>query len=373
MPSAYQVCTRCVMDTSDPDISFDGSGVCNHCLRFDTLLPRFTFTPEQSKQRLADMAAEVRATRGKGKYDSIIGLSGGIDSSYVAHMAGQLGLNPLAVHFDNGWNSEIAVSNIKKIVSKLGFDLYTYVIDWEEFRDLQRAFFRASVVDIEMITDHAIFASMFNLAREHGIKHVLSGTNFCTEHTMPKSWYWRKQDLANLRSIHSTFGESRLKTFPTLTTFRFQAAKKFGFGQKYVELLNSMPYRRGEALETLKREFDWQYYGGKHYESTFTKFYQAYVLPVKFGIDKRRAHFTDLIHNGEMTREQALATLEQAPYDPRELATDQAYVLKKLGFTAAEFDAIMKERPRLHSEFKSDQWLVDLMLRVRDLLPHQQS
>ena len=295
MTASYQVCTRCVMDTTDHDILFDADGVCSHCRRWDSLEPRFRFSAEESRTRLAALADQVRRGRGNGKYDSIIGLSGGIDSSYVAFLAAKLGLKPLAVHFDNGWNSEIAVSNIQKIVQKLGFDLYTYVIDWEEFRDLQRAFFKASVVDIEMLSDHAIFASMFRIARENGIKYVLSGTNFPTEHTMPASWYWRKQDVTNLRSIHAAYGEGPIKTFPTLTTLRFQAAKKFGFGQQYVELLNSMPYRRGEALETLKREFDWQYYGGKHYESTFTKFYQAYVLPVKFGIDKRRAHYSDLI------------------------------------------------------------------------------
>lgn len=363
----YRACTRCVMDTSDVDIDFDAQGVCNHCRRFDALRPNFDFTPEQSRAKLAAMADKVRAGK-KGQYDSIVGLSGGIDSSYVAYLAGQLKLNPLVVHFDNGWNSEIAVSNIRKIVNKLGLDLYTYVIDWEEFRDLQRAFFKASVIDIEMVTDHAIFASMFNIARDHGIKYVLSGTNFCTEHTMPKSWYWRKQDLANLRDIHRAYGERPLKTFPTLTTLRFQGAKQLGLGQEYVELLNAMDYRRADAMRTLQSEFDWQYYGGKHYESTFTKFYQAHVLPVKFKVDKRRAHYTDLIHNGEMTRDEALALLERPPYDPAELATDRAYVLKKLGFSSDEFDRIMAMPPRSHAEFRSDQWLVDLMLRVRSLI-----
>ena len=369
MTAAYQLCTRCMMDTTDQDIVFNAEGVCSHCRRWESLRPRFTFTTEESRTRLTALAEQVRRGRGSGKYDSIIGLSGGIDSSYVAYLAAKLGLKPLAVHFDNGWNSEIAVSNIQKIVQKLGFDLYTYVIDWEEFRDLQRAFFKASVIDIEMLSDHAIFASMFRIARENRIKYVLSGTNFLTEHTMPASWYWRKQDVTNLRSIHAAYGEGSIKTFPTLTTLRFQAAKKFGFGQQYVELLNSMPYRRADALETLKREFDWKYYGGKHYESAFTKFYQAYVLPVKFGIDKRRAHYSDLIHNGEMTRAEALTALERPLYAPVELTTDKAYVLKKLGFSAMQFEAIMAQPPRPHLDFKSDQWIVNLMLRVRDALP----
>jgi len=220
-----------------------------------------------------------------------------------------------------------------------------------------------------MVTDHAIFASMFNIARDHGIKYVLSGTNFCTEHTMPPSWYWRKQDLVNLKDIHRQYGEIPLKTFPMLTTLRFQAGRQLGLGQEYIEMLNAIDYRRGPAMQTLKDEFDWQYYGGKHYESTFTKFYQAFVLPRKFGVDKRRAHYTDLIHNGEMTRDEAMQLLDKPLYDPVELASDRSYVLKKLGFSSEEFDRIMAEPPRSHAEFKSDQWLVDLMHKVKRLLP----
>ena len=349
------------MDTSDPDITFNESGTCNHCLRAEALAPRYKFSAGEERDRLANLAAEVREAGGNGRYNCILGVSGGIDSSYVAYMAGQMRLNPLVVHFDNGWNSEIAVSNIKGIVQKLGFDLHTEVIDWEEFRDIQRAFLKASVIDIEMISDHAIFASMYRLARQHKIRHVLSGTNFRTEHTMPQSWYWRKQDLVNLRAIHRKYGELPLRTFPTLTTLRFQASRKLGLGQRYVEPLNNMNYMRGKAMETLAREFGWRYYGGKHYESVFTKFYQAYVLPEKFGVDKRRAHFSDLIHNGEMIRSEAITELQKPAYDATALASDKAYVLKKLGFSDREFAAIMSEKPRPHLEFASDQRVVDVM------------
>jgi N-acetyl sugar amidotransferase len=349
------------MDTSDAEIEFDESGVCNHCRRAEKLESRYTFTAEESTARISKLAEEIRSA-GRGRaYDSILGVSGGIDSSYVAYLAGQMGLRPLTVHFDNGWNSEIAVSNIKNIVHKLGFDLHTEVIDWEEFRDLQRAFLKASVIDIEMISDHAIFASMYLLARRHGIKYVLSGTNFRTEHTMPRSWYWRKQDLVNLKAIHRKFGEVPLRTFPTLTTWRFQASRKLGWGQKYAEPLNNINYVRREAMNTLTREFGWRYYGGKHYESVFTKFYQAYVLPVKFGVDKRRAHFSDLVHNGEMSRNEALEQLKSPAYDDKSLKADTAYVLKKLGFSNQEFAALMSETPRPHLDFASDQRLVDAM------------
>ena len=349
------------MDSSDPDITFDESGVCNHCLRAAALAPKYEFTAVDASNRLASLADEVRNAGSGRRYNCILGVSGGIDSSYVAYLAGQMRLTPLVVHFDNGWNSEIAVSNIKRIVEKLGFDLHTEVIDWEEFRDLQRAFLKASVIDIEMISDHAIFASMYRLARQHDIRHVLSGTNHRTEHTMPHSWYWRKQDLVNLKAIHRKYGDLPLRTFPTLTTFRFQASRKLGLGQKYVEPLNNMNYVRSKAMETLAKEFGWRYYGGKHYESVFTKFYQAYVLPEKFGVDKRRAHFSDLIHNGERSRSEALAELEKPAYDSTALETDKAYVLKKLGFSDHEFAAIMAEKPRSHLEFASDQKLVDAM------------
>lgn len=365
MTHEYRICSRCVMDTSDIEIVFDENGQCNHCARFDAYAPRYRVTEEESKKKLALIAQEILSKK-TGKYDSIVGMSGGIDSSYVAYLAGQMGLNPLVVHFDNGWNSEIAISNIEKIVKKLGFDLYTYVINWNEFRDIQRAFFKASVIDIELVSDHAIFASMYRLAREHNIKYVLSGTNFCTEHTMPKSWYWRKQDLHNLKAIHNEHGERRLETFPTLTTWRFQASRKLGLGQKYVEPLNAIPYRRDSAMATLRQEFDWVYYGGKHYESVFTKFYQAYVLPVKFGVDKRRAHFSDLIHNGEMSRAEALTALELPAYDQQELERDKEYVLKKLGFSPNEFQEIMETPARPHDFYDTDQWQYDAMMKIKN-------
>ena len=367
MKTDYRLCSRCVMDTTDPDIVFHYNGQCNHCARFDALMPNYSVTAEGSKAKLALAANEILSKK-NGQYDSILGISGGIDSSYVAYLAGQMGLNPLVVHFDNGWNSEIAISNIEKIVKKLGFDLYTYVINWNEFRDIQRAFFKASVIDIEMVSDHAIFASMYRLAREHKIRYVLSGTNFRTEHTMPKSWYWRKQDLKNLTSIHKEFGERPLDTFPTLTTWRFQASRKLGLGQKYVELLNYIPYRREDAMATLRKEFDWVYYGGKHYESAFTKFYQAYILPEKFGVDKRRAHYSDLIHNHEMTRPEALQDLELPAYQPQDLARDKEYVLKKLGFSPEEFQKIMEAPVRPHDFYDTDQWQYNAMMKIKTAL-----
>jgi len=348
------------MDTSDPDIQFDAEGVCSHCRQADQLLPLYRLTPKESRRRLDEIATRLKSA-GRGKpYDCVLGMSGGVDSSYAAHVAGQLGLRVLVVHFDNGWNSEVAVSNIKKIVQKCNFELYTYVINWPEFRDLQRAFIKASVVDIEMVTDHAIFAAMFRIARERGLKYVLSGTNRATEHGMPRSWLWRKQDLINLKAIHRRFGERKLKTFPTLGSVRWGLYTKLGLGLKYIEILNNLNYRKLDAIETLSREYGWRYYGGKHYESIFTKFYQAHILPLKFDIDKRKVHFSDLIRNGEMTREEVLVELAKPLYEPGELQKDREYVLKKLGFSEQEFIRIMGERPVPHTDYLSDEWLVRL-------------
>jgi N-acetyl sugar amidotransferase len=361
-----QTCTRCIMDTTDPKITFDGKGVCSHCHKAEGLLRSVRFTREESERRLRSIADRIRTGSMGRDYDSIIGLSGGADSSYTAHIAHQLGLRPLAVHFDNGWNSEIAVSNIKNIVRTFGWDLVTYVINWEEFRDIQRAFFCASVIDIEMITDHAIMAAMFRIAREHHIRFILSGQNYATEHCMPKSWIWNKQDLRNLKTIHKRFGEAPLKTFPMMSTWRLLVYRRLFF--EYVLPLNNINYRKQEAIEELKREVGWRDYGGKHFESVFTKFYQAYILPRKFGVDKRKPHLSALIRNGEITRDQALEELGRPYCDPVELERDREYVLKKLGFSEAEFDAMMLQDRVDHDSYGSDKRVVKTLLRVYHFL-----
>lgn len=364
MSRQYQICSYCVMDTTDPDITFDDQGRCNHCRETEFFLQKISLSDEEAQQRLAQTAQKIKKA-GEGKpYDCLIGLSGGVDSSYTAYLAHQLGLRPLAVHFDNGWNSELAVSNIKGIVQKLDYDLITLVIDWEEFRDLQRAFIRASVVDIEMLSDHAIIASMFKIARRERIRYVLSGTNLATESCMPQSWNWRKQDLRNIKAIHRRFGEKPLKSFPMLGSFWYMIIRKLGLGFEYVELLNTVNYKKAEAIKLLERELGWRNYGGKHSESLFTKFYQGYILPEKFGIDKRRVHWSSLICNGEATREEALADLENPPYDPTELEYDKEFVLKKLGFTVEEFDRIMSEPPRPHTFYPSDDFIIGPLMKL---------
>jgi N-acetyl sugar amidotransferase len=350
-PDPVITCSRCIMDTSDPDITFDSDGVCNHCRRAERLLRSVRWTTETSERALAEVAERVRRAGAGLEYDSVIGLSGGVDSSYVALLAHRLGLRPLAVHLDNGWDSELAVENIQRVVEACSLDLVSDVIDWREFRDLQRAFLRASVVDIELLTDHAIFASLVRVARTNGVRFILSGNNVATEHGLPKAWSWNKQDWTNIRSIHAAHGSVPLKTFPHLSTARWRAMQILGRGTEIVELLNLVPYRRDEAAATLAREIGWRDYGGKHHESVFTKFYQGAILPSKFGIDKRRVHLSDRIRNGELTRDEALAIIANPPYPPDELRVEGDYVRKKLGFDETEWATILAAPAQSHTAY----------------------
>jgi N-acetyl sugar amidotransferase len=357
------VCRRCVMDHSDPQLIISADGICSHCIAAESNLRKYVFSAEEENANLVAMVSRVQKRR-KGQYDSIIGLSGGVDSSYIAYLAKTLNLNPLCVHFDNGWNSDVAVRNIRKIIDVTGFDLFTYVIDWPEFRDLQRSFIKAGVVDIEMVTDHAIFSTLFSICRQRGISSVLSGTNYVTEHGMPCSWIWNKMDLTNIKDIHRRFGECRIRSFPTMGTLKWLMIRQFGFGGHFEEPLNSINYRKKTAMDVLKNEFGWEYYGGKHYESIFTKFYQAHILPEKFLIDKRKVHYSALIRTGEMSREEVVKELNIPLYDRDELKIDKQYVLKKLGFSEAEFDVIMNSSPVPHEFYKSDQKLINVVKRI---------
>jgi N-acetyl sugar amidotransferase len=340
------------MDTTDADIRFDENGVCNHCHDYERVAKRKLFSEAEARLKLNQIVDKIK-NDGQGKeYDCIIGLSGGVDSSYLALQAKKMGLRPLAIHFDNGWNSELSVKNIENIVKTLGFDLYTYVIDWEEFRDLQVSFFKASVIDIEVLTDNAIFASLYKIARERNIHYLLNGQNIVTEAVMPKSWVHMKSDLKNIRAIQKRFGSKKIKSFPTISPWKMLYYQVTGV-LKPVCLLDYLPYNKTESMKTLEDELGWRYYGGKHYESIFTKFYQAYVLPVKFNVDKRKAHLSSLICSGQMTREEALTIMEEQLYPTDELRRDREYVIKKLGLSEGEFEQIMKLPVRSHLDYPS--------------------
>lgn len=352
------------MDTTDPDIVFDEDGVCNHCHLGEKRLAKVRFTPEQEIENIQRLTKLVKDANKKSEYDAILGISGGVDSSYLAYLTKEMGLNVLLLHCDNGWNSKTAVENIKKIVDKTGFDLETYVINWKEFKDLQRSFIKAGVIDIEVLTDHANRAAMFRIAKKHNIKYVVSGQNFATEHSMPSSWVWNKRDLMNIRGIHRQFGMVPLKTFPTLDSFEILIYTELGLGLKYIEPLNNINYRKDKAMEKLHEYFDWEYYGGKHYESMFTKFYQGYILPTKFNADKRKVHLSDLMRNGEISYEEAEYELKLPIYDEVELKRDREFFCKKLGFTDEEFTKIMSEPPHRHDEYPTDKPYIDFVRKV---------
>jgi N-acetyl sugar amidotransferase len=308
-------------------------------------------TGEEGRTSLERLADRIRDD-GRGKpYDSIVGLSGGVDSTYVAWLAKDLGLRPLAIHFDNSWNSELAVQNIENIVGRLGFDLVTYVVDWEEFRDLQVAYLRASVVDIEVVTDHAIFATLYRLAAKHGIRHILSGTNIVTEQVLPPHWIYAKTDHVNIRAIHREFGAVPLRTYPFMD-LKVKKLHQLVRGIRSHSILDWADFNKKETKQLISRELGWKDYGGKHHESIFTRFYQGYILPEKFGIDKRKAHLSNLIFAGQMTRDEALRELGTPPYDPEALEADYEFVLKKLRLPAGEFEAIMAQPPRPHTAFE---------------------
>ena len=351
-PREARLCSRCVLGTADRCfISFDADGVCNYCRVFErewALLPH----DETSRRTALDaVLSRIRARRGK-KYDAILGVSGGLDSSYLAHLANSLGLRPLLVHFDNGWNSETAVRNVENLATRLGFDLRTHVINWEDFRELQLAYLRASVIDIEVLTDHAIYATLYAFAIEMEIPFILSGTNVATESILPPDWVFPKKDHVNIRAIHKAFGTKKLQNFPLLT-FRMKR-RIMRSGIEIVELLNLVDYRVADARDTVERELGWRDYGGKHYESVWTRFYQGYILPRKFGIDKRKAHLSTLINSGQVTRDEALERLAHPIYPPDVFERDYPFALKKLGLTAEEFESLMDAPQRSHYDFKTE-------------------
>ncbi|MBI1767946.1 MAG: N-acetyl sugar amidotransferase [Bacteroidetes bacterium] len=347
----YLQCSISVLDNiADPNITFDEKGISNYYYDYLKEEKKTVRTGEEGKRVLDSIIADIKAY-GKGKkYDCITGVSGGVDSTYLALQAKQLGLRPLIVHFDNGWNSELAVMNIENIISRLGFDLYTLVVDWEEFKDIQLSFLKASVVDIEAITDHAIIGTLYKLAAENDIQYILSGSNIVTEFVLPKYWIWSKYDSLNIKSIHKQFGSVPLKTFPFLSgrqVHYYTKVKKI----QTLSLLNYLPYNKAEVKKTITRELGWRDYGGKHYESVFTRFYQGYILPKKFLIDKRKAHLSNLIFAGQMSKDDALKELATPIYDPEQLKIDYDFVLKKFGMKDDEFKKILSLPRKEHNDY----------------------
>ncbi len=350
----YQICTHCIMDTSDPDITFDSNGVCNHCRTFEEQVKPHWHPDSTGKHMLDKIVEKIKLENRQNEYDCIIGISGGVDSSYLAYVAKkQLRLRLLAVHVDGGWNSEIAVRNIENICKKLEIDLYTHVVDWDEMNDVQAAFIRSGLANLDVPQDHAFFAALYSYAVKNNIKYVLSGSNIATEGILPFAWGYMAMDLKHLEGVHQRFGKMKLKSYPRVNLFKYLVYYPRIRGMKVVKPLNFLPYNKQEAMELLESELGWQYYGGKHFESRFTKFFQAFYLPVKFGYDKRRAHLSSLIVSGQTTREEALQEMSKELYQTDELREDKEYVLRKLDITEDEFDAILKAPNKSFRDYPS--------------------
>lgn len=365
MTMAYQICSQCVMDTSDPCISFDANGVCNHCREFTEITSKNWFPNEEGAERLAKILDEIRFAGKDLDYDCIIGLSGGIDSSYTAMKAREWGLRPLVVHVDAGWNSELAVANIEKIVKHCGYHLHTHVVDWEEMRDLQLAYLRAGVSNQDVPQDHVFAASMYHFAIQHAIRYILTGGNTATESIFPKAWLGNPMDAINLRAIHRQFGEHPLNTFNTISFFQYYVWYPFFKKMRTVRPLNFMPYNKAAAIDELERTIGWRAYGRKHGESLFTKLFQNYFLPTRFGYDKRRPHLSSLIVSGQMSRAEALREIAEPLYDPQEIENEITYFCKKMQINRDQFDEFMTSPRQHYLDFSNWEWKYQLLKKIQ--------
>jgi N-acetyl sugar amidotransferase len=360
-------CVRCLFDDEMyVNILFDNQGLCNVCLANEKLKKKTIFSEDLKTEKLNELLTEIRKRKHK-KYDCLIGLSGGVDSSYVVYKAKEWGLNPLILHIDNGWNSELASMNIENIVKKMGFDLYTYVINWSEMKDIQLSFLKSSVVDIDLPMDNAIMAVQFKVANKFGIQHILSGINTVTEGWMPTDFSHYKLDSLNIKSIQRKFGSVKLKTFPTVSPLGFKWNTQIR-KVKFCAPLDFIDFNKAVAKEILIREFGWRDYGGKHYENVFTKFYQGVILPDKFNFDKRISHLSVLISSGQINKSEGEELMKIPPYKIEEYMDDKLFFCKKIGLTEVEFDEIMKRNPVSHLTFTSYVNIINKLIKVKKIL-----
>jgi N-acetyl sugar amidotransferase len=362
----YQRCTRTIMDTTDPDIWFDENGVSSHAIHFDEVFAPELF-PAQRGERLGELEQIVETIKaaGRGKpYDCVIGISGGVDSTYLTLQAVRLGLRPLAVHFDSGWNSELAAGNIHNLVTTLGLDLYTHVIDWREMKDLQLSFFKASLANSDVPTDHAFTWVAYQQARKYGIKYILSGGNAATESILPEAWGYNADDGRLLRAVQAKFGTVKLKTYPVMGTFMRYVWYPFARGIKTLRPLNYMPYIYKDAKQDIIDSVGWRDYGGKHYESVFTRYFQGYYLPHKFGFDKRLAHYSSLILSGQVTRDEALSLMETTNYAEDLRKQDHEFIAKKLGVNVEELESLIARPPVDYTAYRNSAAFWAMVMRI---------
>lgn len=365
----YQRCARCVMDTTDSLITFDEEGICDHCRNFDKNIKPYWNPKEERKDELLAAADRIREAGKHQDYDCILGLSGGADSSYLAYIAVEvMHLRPLAYVVDTGWNLNVAVENIEKIVKGLNLDLYTDVINWKEMADLQLSMFKSGISSQDAPQDHAIFASMYNYCARHHIKYILTGSNNSTEFVRPPVEWIYLNDLRLYRDIHKRFGERPLKTFPQCSIFRYRIFYHYFLGMRRFYPLDYVVYDKEKAMELLHEKYGWTSYKEKHYENVFTRFFEGYYLPHKFGFDTRKDVYSTQILAGTMTREQALKELETDPYDHDQMMEDKAYIAKKLGISTDEFDEIIEGPNKTIFDYKNYYGVINFMVKTAKLL-----
>lgn len=347
----YRVCSYCVMDTSDPDIAFDEDGRCNHCREFETLRGTVWFPDDEGARRLERMIEQVKQEGRAKEYDCVLGLSGGVDSSYLAVKAHELGLRPLIVHVDAGWNSELAVQNIERIVKHCGYELHTHVMNWEDMRALQLSYLRAGVANQDVPQDHAFAANLYHFATANKVRYVLNGGNVATEGIFPTAWLGPNMDARNIRAIHARYGTQPLRDYPLINFRQYYFWYPIVKRMTPLRLLNLMPYSMGDAISQLEDHVGWRAYPRKHGESLWTKFFQNFYLPTKFGFDKRRPHFSSLVASGSITRDMAIELLQEPLYADAELRRDRQYICRKLRINDAEFEDLMNRPIHHYSDF----------------------
>jgi N-acetyl sugar amidotransferase len=351
------------MDTSDPKIHFTINGACNHCTEFLAVRSKYCYNGKETDEALLKLIARIK-TDGKGKkYDCVVGLSGGIDSTYTAYLAKEKGLRILGVHMDNGWDSQQAVLNIENLARKLEIDYLSYVLDWEEFKKIQLAFLKASVPEVETPTDIAIMAALHEVAARNNINYILSGGNFATEGILPKFWHYNAKDVKYFSSIYKRFGNGRLKKFRLFGSLQ-ETYFKLVKGINIVYWLNYFPYKKDATIEFLQKELNWTYHGGKHHESIYTSFIHSYYLVKKFGIDYRRATLSSQICAGEMSRDEALEAIKTKPFNEEKVERDKVYIAKKLGVSLQEFDNILALPPRWYTDYPNNEKKLGLIYAI---------
>lgn len=366
MKKEYQICTSCVMDTTDTKITFDEKGVCDHCNSYKKDVEPFWFPNDEGKAIFSKQVEELQSkTKGK-EFDSIMGLSGGLDSSYLLHMAvKEFGLRPLVFHVDGGWNTDLAVSNIEKMVKKLGLELYVEVINWEEMKDFQLSWFKSGTPHLDIAQDHAYFATMFHFARKYKINTILNGGNISTECVRnPLDWIYYGTDMTLIKDIRKKFSTDKMETYPWSSIFYHKIYLKYFKKIKVLRPLNLMPYNKKMAIEILSKEYDWTPYPQKHFESRFTKFYEGYWMPTRFGYDTRKVQFSSLIVTGQMTRDEALKELEKLSYNKETIKEDIQFIANKLGISVEQLMMYHSMEKKWWFDYKNEKKIFDFGAKV---------